>query len=163
MPGPGLVGYMHMDGELHSNIKGSCLNEKHKDWIEVLQFEHTMMMPFSHADTTLRGDTQQEPLKIYKEWDKATPLLWEALAQGEHFKEVKIEWFRKVGNKKDPELFFTHKLIKAKIVNVRMVMYHRDDEERARFPQHMEEISMLFEKAEWVSKPDNTTGKFSIR
>ncbi len=159
----GLVGYLHLEGELHQTIKGSCLNEKHKDWIEVLQFSHEMGVPYNENDTALKGDTKQKPLRIWKEWDKSSPLLMEALAQGEHFKTVKIEWFRRIGNNKEPQVFFTHQLTTAKIVDIKSEMLHRDDETRLRYPQHMEEISFMFEKAEWIWKPDNVTGKFSIR
>jgi type VI secretion system secreted protein Hcp len=159
----GLVGYLKLDGEIHQNIKGGCQEEKHKDWIEVLQFEHEMEVPHNQSDTTLHGDTRQRPLKIYKQWDKASPLLFEALSKGEHFKNVTIEWYRKPGNKPDAELFFTHTLSRAKIVNIRMLMSHRDDNSNSAMPQHMEEVSFICEAAEWLWKPDNVTGKFSTR
>jgi type VI secretion system secreted protein Hcp len=157
------MGYLELDGEIHNKIKGSCLKDKHKDWIEVLQYEHELKLPYNGSDTMMRGDTQQMPLRIIKEWDMASPLLHEALTQGEHFKTLKIEWFRKIGNKAEPELFFVHSLTKAKIVNIRSFMNHRDDSSRAYWPQHMEEISFVFEKIEWLWKPNNVSGKFSIR
>lgn len=159
----GLVGFLHLEGEIHQNIKGSCQNEKHKDWIEVLGFQHQMEIPYNENDTTLKGDTKQKPLRIWKEWDKSSPLLYEALTQGEHFKSIKIEWYRRIGNNRDPQIFFTHQLSKAKLVSIDTEMYHRDDKLREHYPQHCEVISFMFEKAEWIWKPDNVTGKFSIR
>jgi len=156
----GLVGYMTLKGKNQGEIKGSSAEKSYKDAVVVLQFDHTVKVPYGDSNATVRGDSQHDPLIIYKEWDKSTPALYKALVTGEHFEKVEIKWVRMNGQKY--ENFFTHTLHDAKIVNVNTYMYHRDDPERGKFPQHMEAISFVYTKLDWVWVPDGVTCKYDV-
>ena len=89
--------YMQIDG-----IAGESLNDAHKDWIEVLSFDHMMHQPTSSTRSSAGGATtgraQHGDFEITKHVDKSSPKLYEALSTGKHFKKIKLEACRAGGS-----------------------------------------------------------------
>jgi type VI secretion system secreted protein Hcp len=89
--------YINVDG-----IPGEALDDKHKDWIEVLSFQHGMTQPTSSTRTSAGGGTTgrstHDDFAIMKHLDKSSPKLYEALSTGKHFSKVSIELCRAGGS-----------------------------------------------------------------
>jgi len=89
--------YLQIDG-----IPGESLDDKHKDWIEVLSYSHGMQQPTSTTRSSAGGGTTgratHDDFVITKFIDKASPKLYEALSTGKHFGKVKIEVCRAGGH-----------------------------------------------------------------
>jgi type VI secretion system secreted protein Hcp len=89
--------YLQLDG-----VPGEALDDKHKDWIELLGFGHEMMQPLSNTISSAGGGaagrTQHGTFAITKYVDKASPKLYEAVSNGKHFSKAKIEVCRAGGS-----------------------------------------------------------------
>src|SRR5271170_4761406 len=89
--------YVQIDG-----VKGEALDDKHKDWIQVLGFEHEMVQPISATKSSAGGAStgraHHGDFSITKYLDAASPKLYEALSNGKHLSKVKVEFCRAGGS-----------------------------------------------------------------
>jgi type VI secretion system secreted protein Hcp len=89
--------YLQLDG-----IKGESTDDKHKDWIEVLSFDHSMLQPVSSTKSTAGGAStgraQHGDFSITKFVDLSSPKLYEALSNGKHLSKAKLEVCRAGGS-----------------------------------------------------------------
>src|ERR1700722_7708046 len=89
--------FLNLDG-----VKGEALDDKHKDWIELVGFVHQISQPVSQTQSSAggaaTGRTQHGDFGIYKYVDAASPKLYEAASNGKHFSKAKIEVCRAGGS-----------------------------------------------------------------
>jgi type VI secretion system secreted protein Hcp len=90
--------FLKVDG-----IPGESKDDKHKNWIEIMTFEHEVNQPVSRTTSSAGGGTAEranfEPVIITKETDCSSPKLYEASFTGKHIKEIIIEACRAGGDK----------------------------------------------------------------
>lgn len=90
--------FLKIDG-----IPGESLDDKHKDWIEILSYSHEMTQRSSAVVSSAGGGTTERvdhgDLSVTKHIDKASPKLYEALSKGTHIANVVIEFCRAGGDK----------------------------------------------------------------
>ena len=83
-------------------VPGESTDDKHKDWIEVLSYNHAMSMPVSSTKSSAggasSGRTQHGDFSITKYVDLASPKLYEAVSNGKHLGTVKFEMCRAGGS-----------------------------------------------------------------
>jgi type VI secretion system secreted protein Hcp len=84
-------------------VPGESKDDKHKDWVEVLSYNHGISQPES-ASASSHGSLSAEralfhPFTFVKAIDKASPKLAVACASGEHFTTVTLEICRAGGDK----------------------------------------------------------------
>ena len=88
--------FLQLDG-----IPGESTDDKHKDWIELVSYGHTMTQPVSATRSSSGGASSGRAhhgdFAITKYLDKASPKLYEALSQGKHIGKGKIEVCRAGG------------------------------------------------------------------
>lgn len=91
--------YLQIDG-----LKGESTDSEHKDWIEVLSFNHSITQPSSASANSAGGGTtgrcQHQDYSITKFVDLASPKLYELACSGKHIKSVNIEMLRASGDKR---------------------------------------------------------------
>src|SRR6516225_9333228 len=79
--------YMRIDG-----VRGESMDAVHKDWIEVLDFNHAITQ--AAQTTSARPGTarcQHADYTITKYVDLSSPKLYEACSVGNHFRSVTLE------------------------------------------------------------------------
>ncbi len=82
--------YMLMDG-----IKGESTDSTHKDWIEVTAFTHSITVPIiSGIEGGKSTGRAQETFTISKLMDSSSPQLYDACANGRHFRTVQVDFLR---------------------------------------------------------------------
>lgn len=90
--------FLKIDG-----IPGESLDDKHKDWIEVLSFSFGMVQPASATASSAGGGTAErvnlQDLQVVKHVDKASPKLYELCCSGKHIANVTVELCRAGGDK----------------------------------------------------------------
>jgi type VI secretion system secreted protein Hcp len=90
--------FLKIDG-----IPGESTDAKHKDWIEVTQFNQSMSQPASATASSAGGATAERvdfgTFDIQHLLDKASPKIYEACATGKHIKDVTLEICRAGGDK----------------------------------------------------------------
>ena len=148
-------------------VPGESLDDKHKDWIEVLSFQHQMDQPTSStkgsAGGAAVGRTVHGDFMITKYIDKASPKLYEAVSAGKHFKKVKLECCRAGGSQlKYYEVTLEEVLISS--VNI------SKNGEAGSLP--IEQVALNYGKIEWIytqqkrndgSGGGNVTAKYDLR
>ena len=101
-----------------ATIPGESLDDKHKDWIEVLSYSFGVHQPATGAASTTGGAASQRAsfsdFTVVHHLDKSAPKLAEACATGEHIKDVTLELCRAGGNKlKYYEIKMEHVIVSA--------------------------------------------------
>lgn len=86
--------FMKIDG-----IPGESSDDKHKDWIEIASFAHSMKQPASATAGASAERVNHNTFDIRHLLDKASPKLYEACCTGKHIKEIIIELCRAGGDK----------------------------------------------------------------
>lgn len=90
--------FMKVDG-----IPGESSDAKHKDWIELLSFAHSLEQPASATASSSGGAAAERvnhgSYDIVHLLDKSSPKLYEACCTGKAIKEVTIELCRSGGDK----------------------------------------------------------------
>jgi len=89
--------YMQIDG-----LKGESTDSEHKDWIELLSFNHSITQPASATANSAGGGTtarcQHQDYSVTKYVDLASPKLYEMCSSGKAIKSVTIEMMRASGD-----------------------------------------------------------------
>jgi type VI secretion system secreted protein Hcp len=151
---------------LIDGIPGESLDDKHKDWIEILSFSHGITQPASATKGSAGGATtsrsEHGDYVITKYVDKASVKLAEACSNGKHISKIKIEMCR-AGGTQVPYL----------VVNMEEVIIsniHAAGSADAKdFPT--ESVSFNYSKIDWTytqqkrkdgSGGGNVTGKYDV-
>jgi type VI secretion system secreted protein Hcp len=84
---------------------------------------------------------------ITKTIDTASPMLYQACAEGKTLDELTIEWYR-INDQGVEELYFTHTLKKVKVSEVKAVLPNTKDPKKERLT-HLEEVKLMYEQISW--------------
>ncbi len=140
-------GYLLITGAKTGAVKGGVKQSGHEDTIEVLAVEHEINVPTDVHSGQIFGRRQHKPFKISKALDKATPLLYQMMCNGENIKSAEIK-FNKVGATGGEVLFFTYILEDVKIIEIKSIMHNVKDKTLDYLP-NMEEVSLSYRKITW--------------
>jgi type VI secretion system secreted protein Hcp len=118
-----------------------------EDSSEVIEFEHNLRIPLDVHMGTVSGKRVHAPVEITKAIDAATPMLYQACAEGKTLDELTIEWYR-INDQGVEELYFTHTLHRVKIAEVRALLPNTKDPSKERLT-HLEQVKLMYEEIEW--------------
>ena len=144
--------HMTLEGEMQGEIQGSCDMEGREDTILVYKVEHEIHIPRDPQSGQPSGKRIHGPFTIVKEYDKASPKLYQALATGERMKKVTIKYFR-IDHTGVEEHYFTHEFETAIVVSMRAYYPLTFVDESEPF-RHMEEVSFTYDKIKWTWEVD---------
>jgi len=139
-----------------ATIPGESTDDKHKDWIEILSFSHSLSQPSSSTGASAggartSGRVEMQDFSVVKTLDKASPKLALACCKGEHIKDVTLELCRAGGDK---QKYMVYKLTDAVVANVRNGGSAKGGDQLP-----TEEVSFHFAKIEWTFTVIDSTGK----
>ncbi len=140
--------FLNIDG-----VPGESTDDKHKDWIEVLSFNHEMIQPVSSTKSSAggatSGRTQHGDFQIKKFVDKSSPKLYEAVSNGKHFGKVSIEVCRAGGSQvKFMEIKLEQVLISKVALDSTGATDNPSTDESDRLPS--ETVHLNYGKIEWT-------------
>jgi len=92
-------------------VKGSSIEARHKDWIEVVSLTQTLERGLERG----RGTPPQCTLEVIKNLDISGPLLWGAATTGQVFGEIQID-VQKPGEK--GQIFYQIMLRNAHVTSI---------------------------------------------
>jgi len=162
MPTPA---YMSIEGKTQGNISsgastaesiGNTWQEGHEDEIMIQAFDHNILIPTNPQNGQPSGPRRHEKLTVVKNFDKTSPLLYNALTSGEAL-DCEIKWYR-TSMEGTPEHYFTMKLTDAVIVDIKACMAHCQDAATERFG-HEEQVALNYRKIEWRHEVAGTAGE----
>jgi type VI secretion system secreted protein Hcp len=143
-------------GTLTADSVGNIWQQGHEDEILVEAFNHTVMVPTDPQSGQPTGQRVHRPLTITKVYDKSSPLLYQALTSGERLPKVVINWYRTT-MEGQLELYFSHELEDAVIVDITAKMPNCQDPSQAHFT-HLEDVTFTYRKITWTHKKASTAG-----
>ena len=86
-----------------ADAPGECTDDKHKEWVEITSYTHTIHQPASATASSAGGAAAERvehgTLDVTHFMDKASPKLFEFCCTGKHVKEVTLELCRAGGDK----------------------------------------------------------------
>ena len=148
--------YMTLEGQTQGAIEGNCSATGHETEIQCHALDQSISIPWNSKTGQPAGKRNHGPLKITKAFDKSSPLLYNALVNGERFNFVKLQFFRILPTGGE-ENYFTIQLTNATIVEIRPHMLNHFDPELARY-DNMEDVAFAYGQIEWRWEPDGITG-----
>ncbi|GAW67102.1 type VI secretion system effector [Geoanaerobacter pelophilus] len=132
-------------------IPGESTDDKHKEWIEILSYNFSVMQRPSGSASTAGGASSERAnfsdFNIVKALDKASPKLFEACATGRHIPTVMLELCRAGGDKL--------KYMEYKLSNVIISMNRPGGTSHADESLPLEEISFNYGKIELAYTQQN--------
>jgi type VI secretion system secreted protein Hcp len=100
---------------------GNKYQQDHADESTVLEFKHEIIIPKDPQSGQPTGQRMHQPAVVRKRYDKASPLLYNALCSGERLSKVTIKWYR-TSMEGTMEHYFTHELEDALLLDMKAEM-----------------------------------------
>lgn len=122
-------------------IEGSCDASFKEGTIVVVGLGHEIDVPYNVGTGAPSGGPAHEPFVITKYVDKASPRLYQALAENRSM-DLLFRFYRTDNAHGQEEHYYTIFLDNARIVNMRMA-----------FP-NIEQISFVYQTIRWTYEPD---------
>jgi type VI secretion system secreted protein Hcp len=146
--------YLKIDG-----IPGESFDAQHKDWIELLGFDHQFEQPASATESSAGGGTvgrvNMGHFSVTKYIDRATAKLSQICCSGKHLPTITIEMMRASGDARVKYMEVT-----MQDVIVASIKHGRDEDAQDKFPT--ETVAFNFGTVKWVytqqQRPDGTSG-----
>jgi type VI secretion system secreted protein Hcp len=139
-----------------SDSMGNKYQSDHADEITVIAYDHDVFIPRDPQSGQPVGRRVHGPVTIRKRFDKASPMLYQALCTGERLPTVEIHWFRTT-MEGTQEHYFTHILEDALIVDIKGNMVLTTDVSQD-YRDHEEEVLMTYRKITWKHEVAGTEG-----
>jgi type VI secretion system secreted protein Hcp len=156
-----LDAYLQLDG-----IPGEATDDKHQNWIEVLEVQHTIKQTASATTAGTQSKTaaraNHDVIKFRKTVDKSSPLLNEKCSSGASIKTAKLEVLRSADKQKVP--YLTIDLTDALISHVQLIAAKDGDGEPSEW------LYLAYGKINWKytvtgadgSTKDNVSGSWDL-
>ncbi len=146
-----IPGYMTIKAENQGIIEGDCDLEDRDGFIVVLAADHSVKLPTDQRGLP-NGRRIHMPITIVKEVDRTSPMLYQALSDGELLTEVGIHWYRMDGAGME-ELYYKQTLKNAQITAINFDMDSRPNLSNSGLG-HMEKISLIYDSITWTHEID---------
>ena len=143
--------FLEIDG-----IPGESTDEKHKDWIELLSYNHGLSQPSSGSVSSGGARTAERcdhaDFSIVKTLDKASPKLALFCCNGKHIDKITVEQCRATGDK---QLYMLYEMLNVIVSSVRPGGSAQGGEALP-----LEEVTFNYGKIEWIyTETAHDTGK----
>jgi len=140
--------HLTLKGKKQGDIKGGCTQKGRENSIIIFAFDHDILSPRDIATGLPTGKRQHKPVKITKEIDKSSPLLYTVLCTNEALTEVVFKFWKPSASGKEQQ-YYTIKLTNANIASMKTFFPNMLVTENTKLP-HMEEVSFTYQKIEWT-------------
>ena len=146
-----LPGYMNISAENQGTIEGECDLEGREGAIVILAATHSVKLPTDSRGLP-NGRRIHLPITVLKSLDRTSPMLYQALSDGELLTKVVIDWYRMDGAGME-ELYYRQILNNAQITAIDFIVEDQADVSNARIG-HMEKVSFIYDSITWSHEID---------
>jgi type VI secretion system secreted protein Hcp len=145
--------HMTVNGEKLGAISEGASNViGRENTIQCFALEQNIVKPYNQLTTEPTGVARHNPVKVTKEFDRASPMLYQALCEGDML-TIKLEFYKTVGA--NQVIYFTIEFTDALIVEMRPHVPPVENLEDAQ-SQDMEDISFVYRMVKWSHTLENT-------
>ena len=140
--------YLFITDHQGKSIKSAVKIQGREDSAEVHTFDYHVSVPSDRNSGILMGVREHSEVVLGKQFDAASPVLFNICCRGVTLQKLRLEWF-KINPTGKEENYFTHIFSNVNIVKYRQHMQHVKD---AAFKHHghQEEVSLRFQKIEML-------------
>lgn len=142
---PRELGAMSIVGGVQGSIEGEDVIGGIPNVIAVYGFSHDLSVPIESGSGLPQGTRTHTPIRVVKQWDSSTPLLYQALVTGEILTDVTLRWYRIDPNLGVTDQYYTVRLADARIVGIRPYTLAVTNESY----RHMVEVSFTYSQISW--------------
>lgn len=146
--------HMTMKGETQGEMAGNCEMQGREGTMLVQEFEHQIYIPSEIQTGLSSGKRVHGSFTVTKVFDKASPMIYQALCTGEHLSEVVLKWYR-INIQGQEEHYFTHTLYDAIVKEVTQYMPNCLDKSTDGYT-HMEKVACTYRRINWAHEIDST-------
>ncbi|WP_454915557.1 Hcp family type VI secretion system effector [Xanthobacter sediminis] len=146
------------DGAMTTKSVGGIGRDDHENESIVEAFSSNVIVPRDPQSGQPSGSRVHQPATITKFMDKASPMLWQALATGETLEEITLKFYRTTNGV--DEHYFTIKWETALLVDGKGTIPNVLQPDNASLG-HMEEWSFTYAKVTWTHEISGTSGSDS--
>jgi type VI secretion system secreted protein Hcp len=143
-------------GAFTADSVGNVYVEGHEDEILIQEIQHRIGVPTDPQSGQPSGPRVHKPFIFTSALNKATPMMYQALATGEKLNNVMVRWYRTSTEGKQ-EHFFSTKLEDATIVDIDTVLPHAQMDSNKDFTQLIK-VSLAYRKITWTHEVSGTEG-----
>jgi len=158
-----IEGYLTFELERQGKNKGTGQGTAHKEKIPFLTFEYGVVSPRDAATGQAGGKRQHGPVRIVKEWDANSPMLFQALVSNEQVKTAKFEFIRVDRRSGAEQVYFQITLTNGAVTDIQQTVGGAVSVSQSSRPDgtHVEAISFTFDKIVCEHLIDKTKGEDS--
>ena len=149
----GIPAYMWLRDDGGSMIRGSSTVDGREGSIEIIGFGHGLNLPVDGQSGKITGPRMHSPMHIEKAFDAATPYLYKAVATGQTLESANVRWYR-INDAGREEEYFSMSLEDVRITGINPVMPNIKTAGASQI-NHIESISLLYERITWHYKDGN--------
>lgn len=146
-----LPGYMNISAENQGSIEGECDLEGREGAVVVLAVTHNVKLPTDSRGLP-NGRRIHMPITILKSLDRTSPMLYQALSDGELLSSLVIDWYRMDGAGME-ELYYRQTLKNAQITGIEFIVEDDNGKNHSRIG-HMEKVSFIYDSITWSHEID---------
>jgi type VI secretion system secreted protein Hcp len=143
-----LNAFLNLKGQKTGEIRGSITQKGREGKIMVIAVDHELSSPSDPSSGPLTGKLMHKPIRITKEVDKSSPLLYRVLTTNENITEWELQFWQASATGAEVQ-YYTIKLTNARIADIEFHMPNNKDPDlmkRAEF----EEVSFTYQTIQWV-------------
>ena len=145
--------HLILEGKNQGAIEGSCDIEGREGTILVQALDHSVVIPRDPQTGLPTGKRIHCPFTVTKEFGPDSPKLYQALASGEQFSNVQLDFYR-ITAEGTEEHYFTIKLEDAILVELE-AFYPNAMDPSTEYMRHMERVSWTYSKITWSHVADS--------
>lgn len=149
--------HMTLKGQNTGEIKGGCTQKGREGSIILFHFDHDVLSPRDIASGLPTGKRQHRPIRVTKEIDKSSPLLYGVLCNNENLTEVVFKFWKPSPTGAEVQ-YYTIKLTNANISARKTFFPNMLFPENTRLP-HLEEVEFTYQKIEWTFEDGGITAE----
>ena len=143
-----LNAYLKLKAQTQGEIRGGVTQKGRESSILVFALWHEIVSPRDPVSGRATGKRHHKPLVISKDVDRASPLLYAALAHNELITEWKLQFWRPSPTGQEQQ-HFTLELFAATVSSIHLRMPNNKNPKLMRYTES-EEVAFTYQKLVWT-------------
>lgn len=143
-----LNAYLKLKGQKTGDIKGSVTVKGREGTIMVIAVDHELSSPRDPSSGLPTGKLRHKPIRITKEVDRSSPLLYRVLTDNENLTGWELQFWRPTPTGAEIQ-HYTIRLTNASIADIQFHLPNNKNPELARYTE-FEEVSFVYQRIDWI-------------
>jgi type VI secretion system secreted protein Hcp len=144
-----LDAYLKLAGQKTGGIKGSVTQKGREGKIMVIAVDHELSSPRDPSSGLPTGKLRHQPIRITKELDRSSPLLYQVLTTNENLTEWELQFWKQSPPLGTEIQHYTMRLKNANIVAIEFHLPNNKNPDLMRYAE-FEDVTFTYQRIEWT-------------